>query len=88
MRELLDICQQVIHSRNPFVRDFKQILEIPEDNLEGAKVVICASARPQHGHERVYNAQINLQELSIVKKKVCIEPILMIIISMSIKCIS
>ena len=66
MRELLDICQQVIHSRNPFVRDFKQILEIPEDNLEGAKVVICASARPQHGHERVYNAQINLQELSIV----------------------
>ena len=66
MKNLLDKCQKVIHDRNPYVKDFKQVIEIPENELEGGKIVISASARPQHGHERVYNAQINLQELSIV----------------------
>ena len=66
MKSLLDKCQKVIHDRNPYVKDFKQVIEIPEDELEGGKIVISAAARPQHGHERVYNAQVNLQELSIV----------------------
>ena len=66
MKSLLDKCQKVIHDRNPYVKDFKQVIEIPEDELEGGKIVISAAAKPQHGHERVYNAQINLNELSIV----------------------
>ena len=41
-------------------------MELPEDALQGGKIVISADARPSHGHERVYNPQVNLQELSIV----------------------
>ena len=62
----LNTVQQVIHEKNPFVREFKQILNLPEEELQGGIVVIRAAARPQQGHARVYNAQINLQELSIV----------------------
>ena len=66
LEKLLQNVQQVMHDNNPFIRDFKQILEIPEEELHGGKVVISAGARPQQGHARVYNAQVNLQELSIV----------------------
>ena len=44
MKELLEICQQVIHERSPFVKDIKQILEMPEETLECAKVLVCAAA--------------------------------------------
>ena len=66
MKNLLEKVQQVIHEKNPFVHDFKQLIEISEEELQGGKVVISASARPQQGHARVYNVQENLQELSIV----------------------
>ena len=66
MKNLLEKVQKVIHEKNPFVHDFKQLIEISEEELQGGKVVISASARPQQGHARVYNVQENLQELSIV----------------------
>ena len=66
LRNLLERVQQVIHQINPFVKDFIQILDIPEDQLQGGKVVISAGGHPQEGHQRVYNAQTNLQELRIV----------------------
>merc|ERR1712082_127822 len=66
MKLLLETVQQVIHQHNPFVREFKQILETPEEELEGGQVVISAGARPREGHARVYNSQSNLQELSVV----------------------
>ena len=66
LKKLLQNVQQVMHDNNPFIKDFKQILEIPEEELHGGKVVISAGARPQQGHARVYNAQVNLAELSIV----------------------
>ena len=46
MKSLLDKCQKVIHDRNPYVKDFKQVIEIPEDELEGGKIVISAAAKP------------------------------------------
>ena len=66
MRSLLETVQQVIQEKNPFVRRFKQTLNLPEEELQGSTVVISAAARPPQGHARVYNAQTNLQELSIV----------------------
>ena len=66
MKRILENVQQVIHEQNPFVADFKQILEIPEEELQNGKIVISADARPAEGHARVYNAQENLQELRIV----------------------
>ena len=66
MQQLLATVQQVIHQQNPFVKDFKQILETPEEELQAGTIVISAAARPQGGHSRVYNVQSNLQELSIV----------------------
>ena len=66
MKNVLESVQEVIHEINPFVREFKQIVEIPEEELQGGKIVISAAARPGQGHARVYNLQGNLQELSIV----------------------
>ena len=66
LKKLLETIQQVMHEKNPFIKDFKQILETPEEELYGGKVVISAAAKPREGHPRVYNVQENLQELSIV----------------------
>ena len=50
LKKLLETVQQVMHQNNPFIMDFKQILEISEEELHGGKVVISAAARPQQGH--------------------------------------
>ena len=66
LRNLLETIQQVMHRTNPFINDFKQILEISEEDLQGGKVVISAAARPKDGHPRVYNVPESLKELSVV----------------------
>ena len=66
LKKLLQTIQQVMHEKNPFINDFKQILEISEEDLRGGTVVISAAAKPKEGHERVYNVPENLKELSIV----------------------
>ena len=58
--------QNLLHKHNPFVMDFKQIIEIPSEELGQLKIVISAKARPTGEHERRYNTQINLQEVSIL----------------------
>ena len=55
LKKLFEAVQQVMHEKNPFIMDFKQILEISEEELHGGKGVISAAARPQQGHTRVYN---------------------------------
>ena len=66
MKKLMETVQKAIHQHNPYVHEFKQVLEIPDEDLGEGKIVISATARPQDGHNRVYNVQANLQELSIV----------------------
>ena len=66
LKKLLETVQQVMHQNNPFIQDFKQILEMQDEDLYGGKIVISAAAKPKDGHPRVYNVQQNLQELSIV----------------------
>ena len=63
---VLKSVQTVLHKVNPFVRDFKQIMDIPAEELKQGKIVISAKAKPSEEHERRYNAQINLQEVSIL----------------------
>ena len=65
MKSLLESVQQVLHQVNPFVKDFKQILDIPEEELENGKIVISATT-PVNEHERRYNVPSSLQEVSIL----------------------
>ena len=58
--------QEDLHNFKPYIQDFKQIMEIGEEQLGQGKIVISASARPTGQHERRYNEQINLQEVSIL----------------------
>ena len=66
LQEVLVKVQNDLHQFNPFVQDFKQIVDIPETELGEAKIVISAKARPSGEHERRYNEQVNLQEVSIL----------------------
>ena len=66
LERVLKTVQEVIHNVNPFVKDFKQIMEIPAEELEHGKIIISAKARPSGEHERRYNTQLNLQEVSIL----------------------
>ena len=66
LERVLTKVQNLLHSHNPFVHDFKQIIEIPVEELGQGKLVISAKARPKGEHERRYNPQMNLQEVSIL----------------------
>ena len=63
---ILTTVQEALHANNPFVKDFKQIMEIGEDQLPQGKIVISAKSRPTGEHARRYNEQLNLQEVSIL----------------------
>ena len=65
LRRLLRQVQTALHRDNPFVKDFKQILELPQEEFETKKLVISA-VQPRGEHARRYNQQINLHEVSIV----------------------
>ena len=59
LQQVLVKVQDDLHKFNPFVRDFKQIAEIDEDELGQGKIVISAKARPTGEHERQYNQQVS-----------------------------
>ena len=65
LKKLLQDIQSVIHEVNPFVKDFKQIIEMPEEEISEGKIVITAKT-PNNEHTRRYNAPVNLQEVSIL----------------------
>ena len=60
LEQILNTIQEVLHKSNPFVKDFKQIVEICEENLPEGKIVISAKSRPSGEHARRYNEQLNL----------------------------
>ena len=43
MEGVLKTVQGVLHNVNPFVKDFKQIMEIPAEELENGKIIISAN---------------------------------------------
>ena len=65
LHELLETVQTELHNCNPFVRDFKQCLEIPDEDIADGQLVI-SSKQPNGQHPRRYNDQINLDEVRIL----------------------
>ena len=63
--QLLNIVQETLHESNPFIMDFKQIMDIPENELIEGKIVISAK-KPSGEHSRRYNLQSNLKEVRIL----------------------
>ena len=58
--------QALISEVNPYVKDFLQICEIPDEQIKDGHLVISCKARPEGEHERRYNAQQCLTEVSIL----------------------
>ena len=65
LKEALITVQNDLHQSNPFIKDFLQIMELPEEDVANGKLVISAKA-PNNEHRRRYNAPTNLQEVSIL----------------------
>ena len=65
LKEVLLTVQSDLHQKNPFVKDFLQIMEIPEDEIANGQIVISAK-KPSNEHKRRYNSPTNLQEVSIL----------------------
>lgn len=58
LKTLLQMLQDNLKDCNPFVRDFRQIISLPDEELANGRLVISAKARPQGEHERRYNQQV------------------------------
>ena len=66
IRSIMKKLQELLKQINPYVKDFIHICEIPETELMEMKLVISAEARPAGEHERRYNKQDSLTEVSIL----------------------
>ena len=65
IKVLVQRIQNVLHEVNPFIKDFKQIVEISDEEIASGKIVITAK-KPAGEHDRRYNHQLNLNEVSIL----------------------
>ena len=66
IRKIMKSLQDLLKKVNPYIKDFIHICEIPEEDLAQGKLVISAEARPAGQHERRYNKQDCLTEVSIL----------------------
>ena len=57
---ILQMLQDVLKLCNPYIRDFRQIIKIPEEQIANGRLVISAKAQPQGEHEQRYNPQVIL----------------------------
>ena len=64
--------QTLLREVNPFVKDFLHICEIPDDQLKNGQIVLSCKKedRPKDSHERRYNPQQCLSEVSILTNSV------------------
>ena len=64
--------QAIVKEVNPYVKDFLHICEIPDEDLMDGKIVISCRKedRPKDSHERRYNEQQCLSEVSILTNSV------------------
>jgi hypothetical protein len=58
--------QNLMTEVNPYVKDFLHICEIPDDDVKDGTLVISCKERPQGAHERTYNKQTSLSEVSVL----------------------
>ena len=64
-RQILKTVQDAIHAHNPYVQDFKQVIEMSEEEIGEGRIVI-SSKGPSSEHPRRYNAPTNLNEVCIL----------------------
>ena len=58
--------QNLMIEVNPFVKDFLHVCEISDEDIKDGKLVISCKARPDGEHERRYNKQESLAEVSVL----------------------
>ena len=58
--------QELMAEINPYVKDFQHICEIPDEDILKGKLVISCKERPKGTHERKYNEQTSLSEVSVL----------------------
>ena len=60
--------QELLKRDNPYIKDYRQIIDIPDEELATGRLVISANARPTGEHERRYNTPVCLEEVSVLTK--------------------
>ena len=66
IKKTMNKLQKLMKETNPYVKDFIHICEIPEEDIRQGKLVISCKERPKGAHERTYNKQTSLSEVSIL----------------------
>ena len=66
IKKVMAKLQMLMKEINPYVKDFIHICEIPDEDLNEGKLVISCKDRPKGTHERTYNQQTSLTEVSIL----------------------
>ena len=64
--EILFEVQELLKRDNPYIKDYRQIIKIPDEELATGRLVISASARPTGEHEHRYNSPVCLEEVSVL----------------------
>jgi hypothetical protein len=66
VQTIVEVVQAELKRVNPYVKDFRHIVEMPEEELKAGRLVISAKKRPAGEHARRYNLATNLAEVSVL----------------------
>ena len=53
--------QELLKRDNPYIKDYRQIIKILDEDMATGRLVISASARPTGKHEHRYNSPVCLE---------------------------
>ena len=66
MKSIMGTLQEMLKECNPFVKDIMHICELPDEEFVEGKLIISCKERPRGEHERKYNIQQSLSEVSVL----------------------
>ena len=66
LQDVVRRVQECLVEVNPFIRDFRQIMELGDEELAQGKIIISPNQRPRNQHPRRYNRASSFNEVSIL----------------------
>ena len=64
-RDIMAQLQRMLHHVNPYVKDFQQLNDIPEEEVQELQLVLRADKKPVQAHTRTYNKP-TVNEVAII----------------------
>ena len=68
-RKIMGDLQQMLHEVNPYISQFKALLELPQDKVKDLKYYLTRKKLPKDQHKGIYNLPTSCDEVALIELK-------------------